>query len=127
MARLLRLLAVLLFVSPAQADSYTDTIEVFRDAGDSGRFFDNCYGYAVFPTVGKGGFWIGGAYGQGKVYVGKPLQVKSRKELLSSVRPNQWKYLREDAGDLPEEYVPASEEAQAGQELVVLGSALGGD
>jgi lipid-binding SYLF domain-containing protein len=31
-------------------------------------FFENCHGYAVFPTVGKGGFWIGGAHGKGEVY-----------------------------------------------------------
>lgn len=38
----------------------------------------------------------------GKIYMGKPLKVKTRKELLASIRPNQWKYLREDCGDLPE-------------------------
>jgi lipid-binding SYLF domain-containing protein len=32
------------------------------------RFFDTAAGYAVFPTVGKGGIGIGGAYGEGKVY-----------------------------------------------------------
>lgn len=32
------------------------------------RFFDSAHGYAVFPTVGKGGVGIGGAYGEGEVY-----------------------------------------------------------
>lgn len=32
------------------------------------RFFANAHGYAVFPTVGKGGIGIGGAYGEGEVY-----------------------------------------------------------
>ena len=32
------------------------------------RFFNEAAGYAVFPTVGKGGIGIGGAYGEGKVY-----------------------------------------------------------
>ncbi len=32
------------------------------------RFFRNAYGWAVFPTVGKAGFWLGGAYGKGVVY-----------------------------------------------------------
>lgn len=32
------------------------------------KFFDESYGYAVFPTVGKGAVGIGGAYGQGEVY-----------------------------------------------------------
>jgi len=34
-------------------------------------FFDNAAGYAVFPSVGKGGFIIGGAYGKGLVIVGE--------------------------------------------------------
>ena len=32
------------------------------------RFFDNAYGYAVFPTVGAGAFIVGGAHGSGLVY-----------------------------------------------------------
>ena len=47
--------------SPARADEYGDTIKVFRDAGESGTFFAKSYGYAVFPTIGKGGIGIGGA------------------------------------------------------------------
>jgi len=34
------------------------------------RFFDKAYGYVIFPTVGKGGIGIGGAYGKGVVYSG---------------------------------------------------------
>jgi lipid-binding SYLF domain-containing protein len=56
--------------SPARADEYGDTIKVFRDAGESGTFFAKSYGYAVFPTIGKGGIGIGGAYGKGRVYAG---------------------------------------------------------
>jgi lipid-binding SYLF domain-containing protein len=52
------------------ADDYSDTIEVFRKAGESGQFFKSCYGYAVFPTIGKAGIGIGGAHGSGRVYVG---------------------------------------------------------
>ena len=50
-------LVVLLFtlaVGNAQADNFTDTIKVFQNAGESGSFFGNSYGYAVFPTIGKG-------------------------------------------------------------------------
>lgn len=32
------------------------------------RFFDDSYGYVVFPSVGKGGFIVGGAHGNGLVY-----------------------------------------------------------
>lgn len=31
-------------------------------------FFNEAYGYAIFPSVGKGGIGVGGAYGKGKVY-----------------------------------------------------------
>ena len=41
---------------------------VFKDAGESNKFFNQSYGYAVFPTIGKAGFIIGGAYGDGHVY-----------------------------------------------------------
>src|SRR5262245_3130556 len=52
----------------ARADDYQKTIDAFRKAGESGGYFDSAYGYAVFPTIGKGGFGIGGAYGKGRVY-----------------------------------------------------------
>lgn len=32
------------------------------------RFFDSCAGYAVFPSIGKGGFVVGGAYGRGQLF-----------------------------------------------------------
>jgi lipid-binding SYLF domain-containing protein len=55
-------------VSTAWADEYTDTANLFRNAGESGQFFNNSYGYAVFPTIGKGGIGIGGAHGSGRVF-----------------------------------------------------------
>ncbi len=54
----------------AWANSYSEAIKVFSNAGESGRYFKTAYGYALFPTVGKGGFFVGGAYGEGKVFVG---------------------------------------------------------
>ena len=44
------------------------TVETFREASKTADFFENAYGYAVFPTIGKGGFGIGGAHGTGRVY-----------------------------------------------------------
>ena len=38
----------------------------------------------------------------GKIYLGQPLAVKSRRELLASLRPNYLQHLRADNGDLPE-------------------------
>jgi lipid-binding SYLF domain-containing protein len=32
------------------------------------KHIDNAYGYAIFPSVGKGGAVVGGAYGRGEVY-----------------------------------------------------------
>jgi hypothetical protein len=61
-------LAIAIPVSPAWADAYQDTIKVFKRAGESGRFFNAAYGYAVFPTIGKGGVGIGAAHGNGRVY-----------------------------------------------------------
>jgi lipid-binding SYLF domain-containing protein len=52
----------------AAADSYDDAIQAFRDAGESAKFFETSYGYAIFPTIGKGGIGLGGAYGKGRVY-----------------------------------------------------------
>lgn len=64
----LLLLLFALLPGSSWADDYEDTIKVFSNAGTSGTFFDKSYGYAVFPTIGKGGIGIGGAYGTGKVY-----------------------------------------------------------
>jgi lipid-binding SYLF domain-containing protein len=49
-------------------DEYSDAIESFRSAGESGSYFDHSFGYAVFPSIGKAGIGVGGAHGSGKVY-----------------------------------------------------------
>lgn len=47
----------------------TQAIEgMVQDDAGLQRFFDDSYGYAVFPSVGKGGFVVGGAHGTGLVY-----------------------------------------------------------
>lgn len=61
--------ALLLAGGVAHAGTYTDTIEIFKHSGASAAFFKNCYAYAVFPTIGEGGFIVGGARGKGHVYV----------------------------------------------------------
>jgi lipid-binding SYLF domain-containing protein len=53
--------------SPAWADDYADTKKMFMDAG-LGEMFKSAHGYALFPTIGKGGFVVGGAFGKGRVY-----------------------------------------------------------
>jgi len=42
----------------------------------------------------------------GKIYIGKPLQTKTRKELIASVKPHYLQYFRADNGDLPDGYTP---------------------
>lgn len=65
---MLALCMLALGAAPSWADEYKDTINLFMKAEESGKFFGNAYGYAVFPTIGKGGVGLGGAYGKGRVY-----------------------------------------------------------
>jgi lipid-binding SYLF domain-containing protein len=52
-----------------QLEAAQETIAMFKSTDSGlGVFFEKAYGYAVFPTVGAGGFWIGGAHGTGIVY-----------------------------------------------------------
>jgi lipid-binding SYLF domain-containing protein len=60
-------LSMTLFCISAYADDYADTRKMFEDAG-IGDMFNSAYGYALFPTIGKAGFVVGGAYGKGRVY-----------------------------------------------------------
>lgn len=46
---------------------YDVALAAFKNS-KAGDFFEHAYGYAVFPTIGKIGFVIGGAYGQGRVF-----------------------------------------------------------
>ena len=70
-AVLILLVLILFLTVPSYAveDRYTRTIEVFLKSDAVKPFFDDAYGYAVFPTVGKGGIVLGGAYGAGRVYL----------------------------------------------------------
>ncbi len=69
MRKLLLLLLLLIVVPPfGFADNYDGTLDVFESSPDLKPYFDNAYGYAVFPTVGRGGLVVGGSYGKGQVY-----------------------------------------------------------
>ena len=54
----------------AQVKNYSNTIDTFKGNKVVAEFFKNAYGYAVFPTIGKAGFIVGGSYGEGQVYKG---------------------------------------------------------
>ncbi len=60
--------ALLLPVGAVMAGSYSDTVSLFKHAGKSAGYFHDSYGYAVFPTIGKGGLVVGAAHGSGRVY-----------------------------------------------------------
>jgi lipid-binding SYLF domain-containing protein len=68
LSALMLLSSLLWLAAPASADEYTDTITVFKNAGESAAFFNNSYAYAVLPNVGKGGLGVGAAHGSGRVY-----------------------------------------------------------
>ncbi|MGO8791616.1 MAG: B12-binding domain-containing radical SAM protein [Terriglobia bacterium] len=44
----------------------------------------------------------------GKIYFGRPLNTKTRRELIAGLKPRYWQYLRADNGDMPEGYTPPS-------------------
>jgi lipid-binding SYLF domain-containing protein len=56
------------FSLSAFADKYQNTIANFKKAEFTKPYFSSAYGYAVFPTIGKGGMGVGGAGGKGQVY-----------------------------------------------------------
>ena len=72
LTRFLLVLATLSVASSGAAsdDTYSKALRVFKEAGQSEAYFSKAYGYALFPTVGKGGFVIGGAHGSGRVHAG---------------------------------------------------------
>jgi lipid-binding SYLF domain-containing protein len=64
-------------VMASDVEDYSSTIKVFSNSPVVEKFFKNSYGYALFPTVGKGGFIVGGSYGKGQVYRGGKVTGKS--------------------------------------------------
>ena len=50
--------------------SYAAAFKKFSETPEIASMLAESYGYALFPTVGKGGFVVGGAFGGGRVYVG---------------------------------------------------------
>ena len=50
-------------------ESHAEAMGAFQNAGLE-AYFAGSHGWALFPTVGKAGFGVGGAYGRGQVYAG---------------------------------------------------------
>ncbi len=73
----LRMLSLLLALGLAHVDraqaaasneQCLETLDRFRDLGNVPEMLAASYGYAIFPTIGKGGMGIGGAGGTGCVF-----------------------------------------------------------
>src|ERR1700761_745590 len=126
----LGLFALLALASVATANEYTDTVQLFKNAGESADFFKTCYGYAVFPTIGKGGFVVGGAHGSGRVYEqGKYIGDTSVTQLSVGFQAGGQAYSQiiffEDKRAL-EEFTGGNFEFEAGVSAVAITAAAGG-
>ena len=74
--RTLAMTAVLLMLvgstayAKATVEECKATFDKFKSLGDVPQMLAETYGYAVLPTIGKGGIGIGGAGGTGCVFKG---------------------------------------------------------
>lgn len=126
----LALVALLAVSGVAFANKYVDTIALFKNAGESANFFSTAYGYAVFPTIGKGGFVIGGAHGKGHVYEkGKYIGNTSVTQLSVGFQAGGQAYSQiiffEDKRAL-DEFTNGNFEFEAGVSAVAITAAAGG-
>ena len=93
------------------------------------RFHESAYGYAVFPTIGKGGMGIGGAHGTGRVYSkGKKLGDVSMTQLSIGLQLGGQAYRQviyfEDARAL-KEFTSGSFEFGAQAEAIAITASAG--
>ena len=61
----------------SEVEDFSSTINVYKQSPQVQPYFKNAYGYAVFPTIGKGGLGIGAAHGKGQVYRGGKVTGKA--------------------------------------------------
>ncbi len=55
--------------TPSQLPEIQATIDAFvADDPRLEEYFEEAHAYAIFPKVGKGAFFVGGAYGKGRVF-----------------------------------------------------------
>ncbi len=50
----------------------------------------------------------------GKIHEPRPLHIKTRRELLATIKPSQRKHIRLDTGDIPDGFFDVVEQGQAG-------------
>jgi lipid-binding SYLF domain-containing protein len=126
----LAVIAAVALVRVAVADDYSDTVALFKNAGESSGFFASCYGYAVFPTIGKGGFVVGGAHGNGRVFEkGKYIGDTSMTQVSVGFQAGGQAYSQiiffEDKRAL-DEFTNGNFEFEAGVSAVAITAAAGG-
>jgi lipid-binding SYLF domain-containing protein len=68
---------------PLELDVAKALIELKKADAGLERFFDESAGYAIFPSVGKGGIGIGGAHGKGLVIVDDEVVGKTKLSQLT--------------------------------------------
>ena len=64
------LLAASTTATAASVSNCKEAMSKFRELGNVPEMLAESYGYAVLPTIGKGGMGIGGAGGSGCVFAG---------------------------------------------------------
>jgi lipid-binding SYLF domain-containing protein len=64
------LVALPVVAAKREVKDYSQTINDFKKIEVIAPFFGNSHGYAVFPSIGKGGLGIGASHGKGQVYRG---------------------------------------------------------
>ncbi|MBU2887552.1 lipid-binding SYLF domain-containing protein [Gilvimarinus agarilyticus] len=64
----LTIVLMLLCATAGAQEPYQATVDIFKKSPEVQKFFQSAYGYAVFPTIGKGAIGVGGAHGKGRVY-----------------------------------------------------------
>src|SRR3569833_1172293 len=126
----LALVALLAVSGVAFANKYVVFIALFKNAGESANFFNSTNGYAVFPTIGKGGFIVGGAHGNGHVYEkGKYIGNTSVTQVSVGFQAGGQAYSQivffEDKRAL-EEFTNGNFEFEAGVSAVSITAAAGG-
>ena len=74
LAAITLLLLAYSFSATAQKDvsekSKEAIAEIKKTNDNISKYFNTAYGYAVFPSIGKGGLGVGGATGNGTIYKG---------------------------------------------------------
>jgi lipid-binding SYLF domain-containing protein len=128
--------AVLLMGATAAAAAPSDseiraTVDLFKHAGQSSTYFHDCYGYAVFPTIGKGAFVVGGAHGTGRVYArGKYIGDTSLTQVSVGFQAGGEGYSQivffQDKRAL-DEFTNGNFEFDAGVQVVAITAAAGGE